>query len=574
MTSASLRPYLSLIPPFKYLSRDEQMAVAQQLVSRQLAGGETLDLRGGNANVLCIVTRGKIKVETCLRDSHVLRSELTTGQWAGQGLIIGWSQALRTRLTADGGDAGILLLWQRDLAASPVFGKLVTTSLRPYLSPIPLFKYLSRDKQMMVAQRLVSRQLAGGETLDLRGSRANVLCIVTRGKVKVETCLRDSHVLRSELTTGQWAGQGLIIGWSQALRTRLTADGGDAGILLLWQRDLAASPVFGKLVTLVQLLPSLSSRSKSITEGVRPKAASALKLLSSKALKHPVVAGTLIALALFVGFLLFTRPGKSLQADWKYLRIVHQVHLSQEKRSRQLSRILHLVPNHPSAMVELGNVAAQSSDFEAARLRYVAVADMNGAGANNLGVLLLKQGNPAAALQTLILSTQLEPDIAVTYQNLGIAYQQLGQQREAIRAFKEALRIDPNLTVARYHLGMHYLSQGAFVEAGAAFERMLEQDGTCAPAYIGLGLVQMEIGNLERAVHAFRQATRLNPNSVVAQFYLGWAQARMGNEAEAEATLKQVLKLQPPQDLLERVNIMLGEGASDAPEEVPMDSGP
>jgi len=236
---------------------------------------------------------------------------------------------------------------------------------------------------------------------------------------------------------------------------------------------------------------------------------------------------------------------------------VQQGSLSESRQSRQLSRVLRLAPDHPSGQVAFGNLAVQSGDFDAAMLHYAEVANEDGAGANNLGVVLLRQAVPAAALQTLLLSTQMEPDVAVTHQNLGIAYQQLGQQREAVRAFKEVLRIDPTLIIARYHLGMHYLSQGDFVEAGIAFERVLEQDAGCVPAHIGLGLVYIEVEDWQRAKPMFEEAARLDPGSITAQFYLGWTQMRMGAETEARITLNRVLELYPPQDLVERVTDML-----------------
>ncbi|HHE71964.1 MAG TPA: tetratricopeptide repeat protein [Chloroflexi bacterium] len=450
---------------------------------------------------------------------------------------------------------------------------MTCAKLRPYLRLIPLFSHLSRDELSAVAGKLVARRLVGGETLDLRGSYANVLCIVAHGRVKAETCLDGKHILRSELSAGQWAGETLVIGRSQATRTRLTAHSRNAEVLLLWQRDLGATPVAGRLVTSARF-SSVSPVLENVLGVLTRKITEVWRFLSSKALKYPVVAGTLISLVLFAGFLLFTQPGRTLRADWKCLRTMQQAHLSQERRSRQLSDVLHLVPDHPLGMVALGNLASQSGNFDAAMLRFAEVASENGAGANNLGLVLLMQGDLASALHAFQLSAQMEPDIAVTYQNLGIVYQQLGQQSEAVRAFKEALRIDPDLAIARYHLGMHYLSQGNLVEAGAAFGRVLEQDATCAPAYTGLGLVHAAIGDLQGATRAFRQATQLEPDSVTAQFYLGWTLSRMGDEAGAETALAQVLALHPPGDLVERVNTMLGGGANNTPEEAPMDDGP
>jgi len=450
---------------------------------------------------------------------------------------------------------------------------MTRASLRPYLRLIPLFGHLSRDELGAVADKLVSRRLTGGQTLDLRGSYANVLCIVTKGRVKAEACLSDKHILRSELAAGQWAGEALVIGRSRATRTCLTAHSRSAEVLLLWQRDLRTTPVSRRLATSARF-SSVSSVLENVLGTLTRKTTEGLRLLSSKVIKYPVGAGMSLSLVLFTSFLLFTQPGRILRADWKCLRTVQQAYLSQERQARQLSDVLHLMPDHPFGMVAFGNLAAGSGDFDGAMLRYAEVASENGAGANNLGLMLLRQDDPALALQALQLSARIEPDVAVTHQNLGIVYQQLGQQREAVRAFKEALRIDPDLAIARYHLGMHYLSQGNLVEAGAAFERVLEQDATCAAAYTGLGLVHAEIGDLQGATRALQRATHLEPDSVTAQFYLGWTLSRIGDEAGAETALAQVLALHPPGDLVERVDIMLGGGANDTPEEAPMDDGP
>ena len=348
---------------------------------------------------------------------------------------------------------------------------MTRAKLRPYLRLVPLFGHLSRDELEAVADKLFNRRLAGGETLDLRGSRANVLCIVIKGRVKFEACLRGGQVTRSNLTVGQWAGEALIIGQDQAMRTRLTAYSREADVLLLWQRDLETTPIFKRLVVSVRLL-SVSLALKNILRVLRRTGAGASRVIGSKAIEYPIAAGTFTALAFLATFLLFTQPGRALRADWKYLGTMQQGSLSESRQSRQLSRVLRLSPDHPSGQVAVGNLAAQSGDFDAAMLHYAEVANEDGAGSNNLGVVLLRQAVPATAMQALLLSTQMEPDIAVTHQNLGIAYQQLGQQREAVRAFKGALRIDPALIVARYHLGMHYLGQGNLVEAGTAFERV------------------------------------------------------------------------------------------------------
>jgi Tfp pilus assembly protein PilF len=437
---------------------------------------------------------------------------------------------------------------------------MTRASLRPYLGLVPLFKRLPRRQQCAVADRVVTRPLAGGETLDLRGSRANLLCIVSSGKVTVDTMLANDGIYRSELTAGQWAGQAALIGWEHARSTRLTADDGEAQLLLLWRQDLKTLPLFKILIA----LSLVARRVRSVARTVESKRARVAQRAGLGLFKRPVTVGVFIAIAILVGFLLLTPAGKSLQADWRYLGIVGQFPLSPETHVRLLSSITSLSPGHPLATVELGNLAMRSGDLDTARQRYAEMASESGVAANNLGVLLLGGNEPEQARQALLTSTRLESDAGVAYQNLGIAYQQLGQQQDAIRAFKEALRIDPTLAIARYHLGMYYLSQGALVDAGTAFQRLLEHDVSFAPAHLGLGLVQLEIGNLGAAVQAFRQATRLDPDSVMGHYYLAWTLARMGEGGAAATEFKRLLELDPPPRLREQVERLLREEAGGA----------
>jgi tetratricopeptide (TPR) repeat protein len=275
-----------------------------------------------------------------------------------------------------------------------------------------------------------------------------------------------------------------------------------------------------------------------------------------------VLAGVLLALSIGLVLLLLTVPGRALQADGYYLWLRSRSSVSAEKQVEHLSHILRLAPGHAQATVELGNISAQSGDPEKAAQYYEPVVDLHGAGANNLAVLRLEEGEPAQALEALQVAVFLEPDVASIYQNLGAAQWATGHEQESLRSFREALRVDPTLIMARYHLGLDHLHHRDLARAAAAFERILEQDMTCAPAYLGLGLVQREVGDLRRAADAFGQATLYDPSSVIARFHLGWAQMEMGCTAAAQSALAAVLERDPDRALADRVRILLAEGRS------------
>jgi Tfp pilus assembly protein PilF len=451
---------------------------------------------------------------------------------------------------------------------------MTRASVRPYLKPIPLFRYLPSERQLAIAGKLTRKQITHGQVLDLRGEYANIVCIVVEGQVRVETSLVNGRFLRTRLRMGQWTGQSIVAGWQQATRTCLTAIRGNATVLLLWRQDLADLAEFRLLIGFVQAVMSIVAALASAVMLAIRLVRGFLRVLGQTALRHSIGTGILIALVCCAGYLLLTTPGRRLQGNWLYLRSEEQSQISIEARAERLGRVLDIVPDHHVAAIALGNLAAQSGDLTTARRVYAGIAQKDGTAANNLGVLLLQGGDPETAVEWLVLSTQLEPDRAIHYQNLGLAYRQVGQQQEASRAFKEALRLDPTLTASRYHLGMDHLSREDYVKAAVFFERILEQDPSSAHAYLGLGLVHMEIGDLRRAVGAFEDAARLAPGSNTIEFYLGLCQARIGDMVNARATWSKLLAHSPPKDLATRIGFLLNADKEQDLEGIPVGSGP
>lgn len=420
-----------------------------------------------------------------------------------------------------------------------------------------MLAHLPPETLLAIAQRVVSKKLAAGQHLDLRGEQAQVLCIAASGRLHVETRYRWEENAHATLTAGQWAGQELVLGWQRALNTRILAGRGGAEVLLLWKRDLAAVSLFRVAVPVVHLLAALRTVLENGLTLLLDLPARAWHSATSNMLAHPVVSGSLLALCICLAIVFTTVPGKRLRADGYYLWLKSRAVVPAPEEVMHLSRIMEIAPTHPQAAVELGNIAARSGDPEAARHYYEPVADTNPVGANNLGALLLQEGDVRGAVAALQVAWTLESNVAVIYQNLGVASGMMDREEQSLRFFREALHIDPALGTARYHLGLDSLRHGDLVRAAAAFDRVVEKDPTCAPAYVSLGLVQRQIGDLERAADAFEQAATYDPGSAVARFHLGWTQLEMGYIGKARANLTALLKEELPRDLADRVRILL-----------------
>ena len=93
----------------------------------------------------------------------------------------------------------------------------------------------------------------------------------------------------------------------------------------------------------------------------------------------------------------------------------------------------------------------------------------------NLALTLVKQ--PAAQIEALRHTIEIDPDMVAAYQSLGAALYSTGQSPAAIEAFRDGLQIDPLSAVLYYDLGLALKEQGD--SAGA--ERALALAGKLDP---------------------------------------------------------------------------------------------
>lgn len=152
---------------------------------------------------------------------------------------------------------------------------------------------------------------------------------------------------------------------------------------------------------------------------------------------------------------------------------------------------------------------------------------------NNLAVVLLKQGQYAAAIDHLerILADLLYPTPHLAACNLGWAYHRIGRQDKAEQAYRLALS--------------HY-------EGGAA------RDQTFIRALVGLGRVLLAQNRAEEAIAPLQTAAGLVPDRVEIQFELGRAYAAVGDRDNARHALGKVIELAPDSDWAKKARDLAG----------------
>jgi tetratricopeptide (TPR) repeat protein len=165
--------------------------------------------------------------------------------------------------------------------------------------------------------------------------------------------------------------------------------------------------------------------------------------------------------------------------------------------------------------------------------------------ANTLGLLLLEQNQPAAAIEQFELALTLKPNFALTCNNLGNAHRLQGDIDQALACFQKALDIDPHLAEAHSNLGQLLLEENQPHKALLHCREAVRLRPNSAEAHSNLGNVLRELGRLDEAKQCYTQALHLNPRLAMLYNNMGQALQEEGKAQEAIAWYERGLTLDP-----------------------------
>ena len=174
---------------------------------------------------------------------------------------------------------------------------------------------------------------------------------------------------------------------------------------------------------------------------------------------------------------------------------------------RVYERVLALRPGLPGGDYNLANTLALGRPAEAVTHyeRALALRPDYAEAHNNLGTVLLAQGNAMEAAERHRRALALKPDLVAAYVNLGSVLDARGRARRSDRLLPGgALARDANHAEAHNNLGGVLLTRGALSEAAACFERALALKPDLAAASLDLLKALVGLGNLERALRVAR----------------------------------------------------------------------
>jgi hypothetical protein len=121
----------------------------------------------------------------------------------------------------------------------------------------------------------------------------------------------------------------------------------------------------------------------------------------------------------------------------------------------------------------------------------------------------------------------VDPGNWLAHENLGAILVREGQPQAALGHLERALVTRPEHANVWYNLGCAQLALRQFPPATASFERAIRIDPTHPDYHMNLGIALFSTGRLEEAVAAFRAALRLKPDLETARQNLAWAERMM-----------------------------------------------
>ncbi len=183
----------------------------------------------------------------------------------------------------------------------------------------------------------------------------------------------------------------------------------------------------------------------------------------------------------------------------------------------------------------------------------------------SLGTVLVRRGNPQAALEHFGAAVALEPENARAHSDLGVLLGELGQNDRALEHLGRAVELDQGLVQALLSLGNVQARIGRLEEAEATYRQVVEQDAGNADARLGLGAVLAQTGNFDQAVVELQEALRHEPGDERAsRIHFGLAEAlvRTGQLKEALPHYTRVREIEPVQGLawLREATVLMGLG--------------
>lgn len=189
--------------------------------------------------------------------------------------------------------------------------------------------------------------------------------------------------------------------------------------------------------------------------------------------------------------------------------------------------------------------AGRLAEAEAVCCQILAIYAANPMALHLLGVVRLRAGNVAGAVEVLEKALAGNPSAAPIHHLLGLAYAGVGRHAEAVTAFETALAAGENTRVL-IDLGVTLSNLGRNEAAAQRFSRALELSPDSAEAWAKLGRTLGLLRRHEEAVRHLTKAIELAPDIGAEAYYdLGVALKSLGHDEPARVWFENAVHADP-----------------------------
>ena len=217
-----------------------------------------------------------------------------------------------------------------------------------------------------------------------------------------------------------------------------------------------------------------------------------------------------------------------------------------QRAQKALQRIVELEPHHAEALYQLGCIAQDTGQTDAA-LEWVAkamAADPRAARFyNTYGNLKYAQKELDGAAKSYAEAIRIQPDFAEAYTNLGMVLCERGEIAEGVQLFNKAIEVDPRQYHAHHNLGNARQALGEFEAAVACYQRALEITPDAVETQYSLGASLQALGRFDAALAAYQRALELKPDHAETHYRLGNVLYEMDRFDDALACLNRAICL-------------------------------